>query len=283
MTWRIRIFSDFCTSQVASDSYIICCDASTNPLYGSDKDFVFVNDDTYTHAILLNKAMPTLTIPKSNVIGLAQEPLPFLGLTNEFIEYCKKHVHKYYLGDKGDLPDPFIESNSYIYFDRPFEDTAKPKPMSIMVSQKTNAPGHVYRHKLVQRILQTKLPIDIWGRGCYMYTNTNDSRLKGNFSKYEPYQGYMFHIAIENFETNHYFSEKIINPLLLGTIPIYMGCKNIQTYFPDQYIKLTGNIDIDMNLLEMICTMPSFYHLKIDNTLVNNAVNIIQNMKQLFA
>lgn len=282
MTWRIRIFSDFCTSEVASNSYVLCCDASNNPCYGYDKDFIFVNDDSYTHAILLNKAMPNLTIPKSNVIGLAQEPLPFLGLTDVFIEYCKKHVHKYYLSDKGNLPEPFVESNSYIYFDAPFEDLDKPNKMSIMVSHKTNAPGHLYRHKLVQRILQTNLPIDIWGRGCYMYANTNDPRLKGNFYKYEPYKGYMFHIAIENFETNHYFSEKIINPLLLGTIPLYMGCKNIQTYFPEQYIKLTGNIDIDMNMLEMICTMPSFYKREIAIDKVKDTVNIIQHMTNLF-
>ena len=282
MTWRIRIFSDFCTSQVASDSYIICCDAENQPCYGEDKEFIFVTDDSYTHAILLNKAMPQLSIPKQNVIGLAQEPIPFLGMTPEFVEYCQTHVHKYYVSDKTDLPEPFVESNSYIYFDRPFADPDKPRLMSIMVSQKTNAPGHVYRHKLVQKILQSNLPIDIWGRGCQYYANTGDARLKGNFTKYEPYAGYKFHIAIENFETNHYFSEKIINPLLLGTVPIYMGCRNIETYFFDDLIRLTGNLDIDMNMLHMICAMPSFYLRKIDIGNVDDNVNIIKNMIGLF-
>jgi hypothetical protein len=36
---------------------------------------------------------------------------------------------------------------------------SKTNRMSIMVSNKNNAPGHKYRHKLVQAILQSNLPI----------------------------------------------------------------------------------------------------------------------------
>ena len=126
--------------------------------------------------------MPKLTIPKENVIGLAQEPIPFLLLNDEFIKYTQKHIGKYYVSDKNNLPEPFIEGNSFLCYDRPILDTYKPKLMSIMVSQKMYAPGHIYRHELVQKILQTNLPIDIWGRGCYHY---KDSRIKGTFTQFE--------------------------------------------------------------------------------------------------
>jgi hypothetical protein len=107
--------------------------------------------------------------------------------------------------------------------------------------------------------------------------------LKGNFDKYEPYSSYRFHIAIENFETQSYFSEKIINPLLLGTTPIYLGCKSIDQFFPDQYVPLTGNLDIDMNLLELICMMPDMYQKNIDFDKVDGKVNIIKNIQRLFS
>ena len=125
--------------------------------------------------------MPKLTIPKENVIGLAQEPIPFLSLNDEFIKYAQKHIGKYYVSDKCNLPEPFIEGNSFLCYARPILDTYKPKLMSIMVSQKMYAPGHIYRHELVKKILQTNLPIDIWGRGCYHY---KDSRIKGTFPIY---------------------------------------------------------------------------------------------------
>jgi len=92
---RIKIFSDFCTSQTASSSYEICCKSENLDFYGKSKEVFFTNDDDYTHAIILNKAMPYLKIPKENVIGLAQEPPEFLAMNNGFVEYAKKHIGIY--------------------------------------------------------------------------------------------------------------------------------------------------------------------------------------------
>jgi len=283
-TWRIRIFSDFCTSEIAASSYEICCKAENLDFYGEKKDFVFTNGDDYTHAILLNKAMPVLNIPKERVIGLAQEPFRFLNPTSDFIDYAVKYIGRYYIGDTHvSLPEPFVEGNAYIFYDRPYDIVpAKPNLISIMVSQKTETRGHIYRHKLVERILESNLPIDIWGRGCEFYENTGDKRIRGDFKKYEPYESYQFHIAIENFKSNYYFSEKIITPILLGTTPIYIGCYNIGEFFPNQTIRLTGNLDIDINTLTIICMEPESYRKDIDLEGCENRVNILRNMKTLF-
>jgi len=263
---RIKIFSDYCTSEEAMRRILSSC-------FAQHLEFVFSDD--YTHAIIFNKAMPILNIPKERVIGLAQEPIPFLGINDEFIRYAQKHIGNYYVSDKGDLPKPFLEGNSFLCYDRPIIDNYKPKLMSIMISQKKYAPGHLYRHHLVQRILQTNLPIDIWGRGCHHY---NDPRVKGTFVQFEPYIGYQFHIAIENFQTNCYFSEKIIQPLLLGTTPIYLGCKN--NPFQDQTIHLTGDIEKDIQLLASICHNP--VRRPVDSNTVEEKVNLMKNMTRLF-
>lgn len=41
----------------------------------------------------------------------------------------------------------------------------------------------------------------------------------------------MFHIAIENTQMKHYFSEKLLDCFQTRTIPIYYGCSNIDEYF----------------------------------------------------
>ena len=135
--------------------------------------------------------------------------------------------------------------------------------MSIMVSQKGFAPG------------------DIYGRGCFVYKNTGDFRLKGNFNDVEPYKSYQFHICIENYQTPHYFSEKIINPLLAGTTPVYWGCKNINNYF-ENVIFLSGNAESDIKLLETIVLNPEKYKQPIDVSKIENKVNLIKNIKDMY-
>ena len=120
--------------------------------------------------------------------------------------------------------------------------------MSIMISDKLNAPGHKYRHMLVREILKTDLDIDILGRGCKYY-DISDRRLKGLFTGNEIVDNYEYHICIENYVTKDYFSEKIMDPLLSNTVPIYLGCENIDNYFGGMVIKLSGNLDGDMKLI----------------------------------
>lgn len=72
------------------------------------ENVTFTTEEDYTHAILINTCMPELTIPKENVVGLAYEPIRYLRMTPEYVEYANKHVGKYCIGDKGKLPEPFV-------------------------------------------------------------------------------------------------------------------------------------------------------------------------------
>jgi hypothetical protein len=228
--------------------------------------------------------MPTLKadLPKKNVIGFAYEPIYYLGLNNHFVEYAKKYINKYFIGDKFNLPSPFLEGFSYMWHISPLiNEPVKTKLMSIMVSEKTDAPGHKYRYELIDSILQTDLPIDIYGRGCKNFIK-DDNRLKGEFSEKEPYEEYFFHIAIENHQSSHYFSEKILNPLYCSTMPIYLGCKNITNYFPSNLIILTGEVNNDIKLLSNILNEPMKYYKKINMEELENSSNFFINMGKLF-
>ena len=49
--------------------------------------------------------------------------------------------------------------------------------------------------------------------------------------KREAIAPFMFSIAMENAASDHYFSEKLIDCLLLDTVPIYYGCRGIGELF----------------------------------------------------
>jgi hypothetical protein len=284
---RIRIFSSFGDSNACKDIYERLCEASSLSNYGLNKEIYITNGDDYTHVLILNTAMPDIPshIPKQNVIGLAFEPYVYLGLTEEFVQYAIKYIGKYFIGDTMGLPEPFIEGFSYMWHNPPLKQLpVKTRMMSMMISEKASQSGHIYRHELVQKILQTNLPIDIYGRGCKFYKHLNDPRIRGEFIEGEPYNDYQYHICIENCQSNHYFSEKIMNPLLANTIPIYMGCRNIDSYFPDMVIKLSGNIEEDISILRQLIIDTKFEKpgIIIDIEKVKNTIYLLRNIDTVF-
>ena len=278
----IRIFTDHHPN--GSDTthiYLKNSDIASDPDY--NKKYRFTNGNDYTHVFLINCPTPNIShIPKRNVVGLAFEPCQFLNTFEQkpileklknFIPYAQKYIGKYYIGDKHNLPEPFFEGYGYINPTCFVKEVSKTKLMSIMISNKVFSPGHKYRHMLVKEIIKNNLNVDIYGRGCKYY-KFRDERLKGEFISSEPYDDYFFHIAIENFQTNHYFSEKVINPLFRKTVPVYLGCKNIDSYLPNVTIKLNGNIEHDIQVIKDICQNPSKFKINIDTDKIKETVSI---------
>lgn len=284
-TYKIRIFSSFCPSENCKEIYERLCEVSNMENYGKDKDIYITNEDDYSHVIILNTAMPEIKkdIPKKNVIGFAFEPPQFLKITPKFIEYAKNNIGKYFIGEKNDLGEPFIERYSHMWHNPPLKsEPQKNKIMSLMISEKVSEEGHLYRHCLLTKIIESKLPIDIYGRGCKFYLWMKDERIKGEFKELEPYENYLYHISIENCRLNHYFSEKIMNPLLCNTTPIYMGCNNIEKYFPNTIIPLSGELEEDFKILKDICNNPEVYIKTIDVDKIKNRIFLLRNLDELY-
>ncbi len=241
------------------------------------KHIFFVDDNTYTHAIIINyydnKIIPKIkeNIPKKNILGIAWEPPILLQITEEFKDYATKRIGKFlYGGNYNNLPKCFVGYYGFIS-----HLPVKPKPkktkfMSIIVSNKKQLEGHKYRHTLVQAILKTNLDIHIYGRGAKLYSG---DRIKGKFYSKEPYIDYTFTIAVENKRYNHYISEKFSTAISLNCIPIYYGAQCIKNYFGDNcYIKLTGVINDDIKLLQGISNNKEKYLLNLD-TARNHILN----------
>jgi hypothetical protein len=274
----IKFFADYATSIQIINNYFSADDLFLDKNY--NVTYRFTVDDDYTHAIIINNAMPELKIPKENVIGIAHEPPEFLRLTpekdknQEFINYVSKYVGKYYIGEKYNLPEEFVEGDGYIgHCSLPRTIVNKNKIMSIMISEKLWTDGHNYRHQLARVIMQNNLPIDIYGNGCKLHEKHES--LKGEFDVDDHIKNYLFHIAIENTQHPHYFTEKIKNPLLNGTNVLYLGCSNIFNYFSNDGIYLlTGNIQTDVNLIVNILNDWQKYYKLIDVQRVANTLSI---------
>ena len=287
--YLIKIFSDFCSSEQCKKNYEKIYQTVSMENYGPNKKVYFTTEDNYTHAIIINQAMPSnLNIPKKNVIGLAFEPYELLRPSPSFIEFAKKNIHKYYIGNKDNLPEPFVEGFSFMWFADPhrtIEENEKKNIMSIIVSEKRFAPGHQYRHELIEKIIERKLPIDIYGRGSLHYKDKYKTNFaKGIFDGEIPYEDYLFSICIENFSNSHYFSEKIMSPLMHNCMPIYWGCKNIFHYFKkENIILLTGNLEFDMKQLEEILENPKKFYQYTYTKENQKKINLIENIDEVFS
>lgn len=255
----LRIFSEDATSTLLKRIFHGVYDLDEYLIDYPDS-FRIVDDDSYTHAILINTVMPSLSISKENVIGWAIEPNAYLKLTDRFISYASKHISKYFIGIKNDLPDPFIEHYSFMWHEwknrvQPLDYEEKKHAMSIIISHKDELPGHKYRHTLVQWILSTDLDIHIYGNGSSRYGN--DSRIKGSFegeAPLTPLHDYKYTIAIENSTSATYVSEKFTSPIMYNTIPIYLGASKIMELFGnDCCYQLTGCLENDKNIITDVC------------------------------
>jgi hypothetical protein len=112
----------------------------------------------------------------------------------------------------------------------------KSKLCSLILSNKIQTSGHRLRHQLALIIENTN--IDMYGSRYkqlpHLKTRNFDKDHYGagiSNQKILGLKDYMFSIVIENCKEDYYFTEKLIDCFLTGTIPIYYGCPSIHNFF----------------------------------------------------
>lgn len=99
----------------------------------------------------------------------------------------------------------------------------KTKLISAMCSFVSILPGHVKRNNLVLNIIEKyQGQIDVYGKKYHFIDDKAEAILP-----------YRFHLCIENSSIDDYWTEKLSDPILGYSIPIYIGCTNIRRYFPE--------------------------------------------------
>tara|TARA_R110000851_G_scaffold48370_4_gene117003 strand:- start:10343 stop:11176 length:834 start_codon:yes stop_codon:yes gene_type:complete len=93
----------------------------------------------------------------------------------------------------------------------------KTKLVSITSSWKRQMEGHLFRHQIISNFGHM---LDTYGNG---YTPIVE--------KVDGHRDYMFSVIIENCKRDYWFTEKLIDCLMTGTVPIYWGCPSIGDFF----------------------------------------------------
>ena len=142
-------------------------------------------------------------------------------------DYVKKNNNKFYkvltydkeLIDSFDNVEFYPHGGCYIHTDDHMIYD-KSKLISIMVSNKISTVGHKLRFSVVDSLKQNDIEFSVYGRTV----NNIDYKLTA-------LKDYAFSIVIENSKIDYYFTEKLIDCFMTGTIPIYWGCPSIGDFF----------------------------------------------------
>jgi hypothetical protein len=73
-----------------------------------------------------------------------------------------------------------------------------------------------------------------------------------------------------------------MDPLFCETTPVYLGCINIDSYFPGMVIHLSGDANKDFELLGDILKRPEAYRKPIDIDTVKKTTSLVKNIPRLF-
>ena len=144
---------------------------------------------------------------------------------SESYKYVFTHYKELY-----DLADNFIYLPPHGYWiDQPGL-YPKTKLVSMVSSNKNMGPGHIFRLDWVNRLSGL---VDIFGRG-----------IRSIVKKEEALCDYMFSVTIENDRYDTYWTEKILDCFVTGTVPVYHGAQDLGNYFNmDGVIILTDDFD----------------------------------------
>lgn len=130
----------------------------------------------------------------------------------------------------------------------------KTKNVSMIYSGKQYLTGHKIRHE----VATTTEGIDLFGHGSP----------KPIRYKEEALLDYRFSIIIENSQTKNYFTEKLIDSLIVGTVPIYWGCPNVGDFFDTRGMIIVNSVD---EIREAVATLSEKEYLDRIDYITNNA------------
>lgn len=118
----------------------------------------------------------------------------------------------------------------------------KTKLLSVIMSGKAGLPGYEWRKSLANQLQL------IMGRDCEIFGFGH----KPVADKAEAIDDFLFSLAIENEDSDYYWTEKLADPLLGFSIPIYSGARKVQEDFPSEILTIPYFMDINKACKQII-------------------------------
>ena len=225
------------------------CEFYWNDAAITEADYWIIMDD-------INQPEEFCTVNKDNVILMTGEPSSIksyddsLEFINQFSQVysnqrnlnhpqlfaCKPPINWWVdAGHPIKTQEEFnqLSKNSLGYDDfKAQKSYEKTKLISVFCSNKVFTPGHKLRYQFCQKLKNHfKDKIDWFGAGVNPIEN-----------KWDGIAPYKYHIVLENSSSPDYWTEKLMDPYMVLTYPIYCGASNISKYFsPNQITEININ------------------------------------------
>ena len=178
------------------------------------------------------KADFSISVNKNNILHICQEPP---NEVSKYRQYANKNVklifnqmdtRKNNILSHGALPWHIDKDFDYLN-NLKADDLAKENKIVWVTSNQRTSKGHNIRMDFLERI--KCLPaVELYGRGIQPIED-----------KWSVLQNSKYAIAYENFQNDYYWTEKIIDCYLSFSMPIYVGCRAIENFFPkNSFIQL---------------------------------------------
>jgi hypothetical protein len=128
-----------------------------------------------------------------------------------------------------------------------------------LVGGKKLSDNHLLRQELPKiKDKITSIPLHLFNSKNCAYTGVEPMNIMENTDIKNELFYSQFHISIENFSKKNYFSEKLIDCFQTKTIPIYMGCTNIDEFYDSRGMFIVNNIN---DIIEVCNSLtPDTYH-----------------------
>lgn len=136
----------------------------------------------------------------------------------------------------------------------------KNKFCSLVSSDKKMSSLHRFRHLSAEMLKYSGFNIDVF-----------TSNTTGWVPAIDALKDYYYSIVIENFVDDRYFTEKLLNCLAVGTIPIYLGARDLSKDFDERGIIRIDSIDSLINTLETLSTND---YMSRYNSVINNFLKV---------
>ena len=127
-----------------------------------------------------------------------------------------------------DIPHPYYGVDMLKAFQSPPHPKTQTTPAALFISSHVNLSG---RLEFVTE-LGRHMDIHSYGRQLNNRSLAND---RGSQDKLATIASYKFTLALENAIAPDYVTEKFFEPLLVGSVPVYLGAPNINTYAPGEH------------------------------------------------
>ena len=251
MTSYIKFIDDNLVGQMGLSRYL-------DPKSGWLRDLIDYNIGIYTDQKCFNSEIDP---DKENYAWIIEPPIingdNHINITKpeHYLKFKKVFSYNRWIGDR--IPNfEFVAHGGTWLREEDIGIHNKTLFCSMIFSDKSWNAGHLQRTR-VYNLIRNNAYIDFYGSGVNKFIEYKITGLKN----------YMFSICMENegpqhlFATNtDYFSEKILDCFLTGTIPIYYGNKSIENYFNMEGTLWFDDPDKINKIISQIT--PEYYQLK---------------------